>query len=537
MICACFARSQSVAPVTDCDRYVGADLFPPQSGVTFEKVDPQTAIRACEQAVNSDPSSARLVFELGRSYLRNNNFAASLRQFRKAAEQGFPQALNAMGRMYLNGFGVTKDEAEAVNWFRKAAERGDIDGQGNLGFCYQHGWGVPVNFQAAFDWYRKAAEQKSPPAMREIGGMYLTGSGVAKDEAEALNWYRRAAERGDIIAQDNLGFSYEHGRGVPVNFLIALDWYRKAADQGDALAQFNIGSLYAGGSGVTQNYVEAADWFRKAAEQSHAEAQYNLGNMYESGLGVPKDQDKAISWYKKAADQGLEIAKTRLIALGKTESTDPLSSRAMTRLKTQAAESCRSATEMGIEDCYIESLKYFRGHPRDLISTDVRDAAAYCAHVAESNDSQFCTELNANYGAAVNQESLEVYAIHAREKQRLDAEEAKQPKIVQVFAQKGTVVVAGAIVCADSDTVGLMYDLYSAHWQGTQMDRMTNGQSRLLHGAPAPLPDPKFFGCTLLPPGTPMMLERKNIVPVVTATLADGTTIRGVTWPSMIGSR
>ena len=36
-------------------------------------------------------------------------------------------------------------------------------------------------------------------------------------------------------------------------------------------------------------------------------------------------------------------------------------------------------------------------------------------------------------------------------------------------------------------------------------------------------------------PGTPMILEDGNVIPVVMAKLADGTTIRGVTLPAMIG--
>ena len=65
-------------------------------------------------------------------------------------------------------------------------------------------------------------------------------------------------------------------------------------------------------------------------------------------------------------------------------------------------------------------------------------------------------------------------------------------------------------------------------------DAMTHGQSRLVRGQPTPAPNLKAHGCVLLPPGTPMVSEGGNAVPVVTAKLQNGTLVRGVTLPAMI---
>jgi TPR repeat protein len=45
--------------------------------------------------------------------------AQALFWYRKAAEQGFPTAMNALGDMYNVGEGVAKDEAEAGRWYQK----------------------------------------------------------------------------------------------------------------------------------------------------------------------------------------------------------------------------------------------------------------------------------------------------------------------------------------------------------------------------------------------------------------------------------
>jgi hypothetical protein len=99
---------------------------------------------------------------------------------------------------------------------------------------------------------------------------------------------------------------------------------------------------------------------------------------------------------------------------------------------------------------------------------------------------------------------------------------------------RGVSVVPGAIVCPSHDAVSLMFNQYAAHWEDTMQDAMTKGQSRLIRGQPAPAPDFESYGCALLPPGTPIMLETGNAVPVVTAKLPNGTIIRGVTFPDMV---
>ena len=52
--------------------------------------------------------------------------------FQKAADHGEAAAQNNLGVMYLNGYGVSQDEAAALSWFRKAADQGYAPAQDNL---------------------------------------------------------------------------------------------------------------------------------------------------------------------------------------------------------------------------------------------------------------------------------------------------------------------------------------------------------------------------------------------------------------------
>ena len=66
--------------------------------------------------------------------------------------------------MYQDGLGVEQDDKEAVKWFRKAAEQGLPEAQRCIGWMYQDGLGVEKDDKEAVKWFRKAAEQGYEPA-------------------------------------------------------------------------------------------------------------------------------------------------------------------------------------------------------------------------------------------------------------------------------------------------------------------------------------------------------------------------------------
>lgn len=124
----------------------------------------------------------------------------------------------------------------------------------------------------------------------------------------------------------------------------------------------------------------------------------------------------------------------------------------------------------------------------------------------------------------------------ADEKQQPEAEKPKEPTTVSGIA-RGSGVVPGAIVCPNFELVNMMFRDYSDYWQQAQQDILTHGQYRLLHGEPIK-PNFEIFDCALLAPGTSMTVEAgSNVVPVVTATLPDGSTIKGVTMPTMVETK
>lgn len=74
------------------------------------------------------------------------------------AQNGDAEAQYSLGNCYFYGFGVAKDQREAVKWLRKAAEQGFTAAQNDLGHCYYSGAGVERNTDEAHKWWRMAAE-------------------------------------------------------------------------------------------------------------------------------------------------------------------------------------------------------------------------------------------------------------------------------------------------------------------------------------------------------------------------------------------
>ena len=97
--------------------------------------------------------------------------------------------------MYRFGEGVPQDYAESMRWYRKAADQGHAPAQINLGNMYSLGQGVPRDDGEAVRWYRKAADQGHANALALLGVMYESGTGVPQDYVQAHKWYNLAAAR------------------------------------------------------------------------------------------------------------------------------------------------------------------------------------------------------------------------------------------------------------------------------------------------------------------------------------------------------
>jgi TPR repeat protein len=204
----------------------------------------------------------------------------ALSWFRQAADQGYAPAKINLGAMLARGLGVEKDIPRAIALLREVFEQGAggafdelrliadrhagataadrAEAALVLGRAFLQGRGVARNETAAVEWFAKALKQGHAPARQWLnttadggdvvlqdilGRIYLGQEGVAKDETQAAAWFRKAAERGYAPAQNRLGAMYENGQGVAKDEAQARAWYDKAAAQGNLEGRYKLREL------------------------------------------------------------------------------------------------------------------------------------------------------------------------------------------------------------------------------------------------------------------------------------------------------
>ena len=130
---------------------------------------------------------------------------------------------------------------EVRELYEQAADQGHEVAMNNLGTMYENGYGVAQSYVKARDWLERAAERGLAHAQSVLGGYYHLGSeGVAIDLPRARMWNEKAAAQGHSSAQFNLGCMHRDGKGGPQDFTRAGELYELAAAQGHALSLIHI---------------------------------------------------------------------------------------------------------------------------------------------------------------------------------------------------------------------------------------------------------------------------------------------------------
>lgn len=218
-----------------------------------------------------------------------------------------------LGQMNQSGYGVAKNEAEAIRYYTLAAAGGWPDANYNLGNIYYDGSQNADAFREfrTFVNYPEADAKEKIEARYKLGMLYKNGNGVAQDYALAGKEFGIAANEGTghNKARYELGMLYLKGNGVSqddasaANYFQKASHYNEAAEQpGEIEAQFALSKLYGMGKGVAQSDAKAVEYLRMAARDDHTKAQFGMGVMYATGKGVPQSMEIAYLWIARAAE-------------------------------------------------------------------------------------------------------------------------------------------------------------------------------------------------------------------------------------------
>ena len=171
-------------------------------------------------------------YELGVFQLNRGEFKAAIAEFEPLIEQQYAPAQYQMGLIYLNGWGVLKDEAKALEYIKQAADQNYAEALFNLSTIYTEGELVNQDLKKAFTLMKKAADRDLPSAQFNLGVMYANGQGITKDARKAAHWYELAAKQNFPLAQFNLALMYYEGVGVKQSHEKSYLWNIIAAKSG-----------------------------------------------------------------------------------------------------------------------------------------------------------------------------------------------------------------------------------------------------------------------------------------------------------------
>ncbi|MFA5328115.1 MAG: serine/threonine-protein kinase [Prolixibacteraceae bacterium] len=160
----------------------------------------------------------------------------------KAVELGNRLADYRLGLIYQNGVGDSIDRDKALRYFDQAGRLIDRGVDANnpelqyvKGNMYLQGYGVPKNEKLALEFYEKAAAQNYSQAQFQLYEILKNS-----DKNTAMQWLNKSAEKGYPKAQYELGSSLI-GQG---KYKEGVEWSKKAADKKYAPALRQIGAIY-----------------------------------------------------------------------------------------------------------------------------------------------------------------------------------------------------------------------------------------------------------------------------------------------------
>jgi TPR repeat protein len=267
---------------------------------------PETKGNSVQASQKKVITKEELLTEQINKLVEQKSYFEAKRQLEPMIGQNNPRALALMANLYFYGLGVNKDQIQSFKMNETSALSGDKIGQHQLGLMYLNGWGVIKNEPEGLSWLEKSAEAGNISAISSLGEYYL----LQKKYAPSIDWYKKGALLEDNFCKYRLGLFYLEGRGVDKNYSDALKWFTSAKDFD--LAMVTIGKMYENGLGVPKDNQEAIKWYHSAALKGSQYGLFQIGRVYEDGVGVTKNLEEAITNYKKSAEIGSVESMYRL---------------------------------------------------------------------------------------------------------------------------------------------------------------------------------------------------------------------------------
>lgn len=278
--------------------------------------DNEKALVWYQKALNIDPNSAIALNGLGSIYYNGYGVPVDIKKglfySTKAADLGYAKSATRLGDHYLRN-----NDPRCITWYERAFECGEASAAFQLFSIFRDGIVAENNTDKQREWLKKGAEAGDVDCQLAYACEFLPGGMCEQDYSLALKWMLSAAENGSGTAMNNLAIMYTKGEGVEKNYDIGQEWAIKAAQHGDAGQLRRYAAYYQDGDGFLPHSPEKAnELFRIGADAGDSDCMLLLGRNYLQGRGIAADIEEAIHLFEKAGRQGNKIGLDTLKAIG-----------------------------------------------------------------------------------------------------------------------------------------------------------------------------------------------------------------------------
>jgi len=222
----------------------------------------------------------------------------------KLADNGSPEALTILGRLYEKGIHFKEDDVAAAAYYIKAV-RFDSPTASRLLFelCKDNTFIIQVQNLSA---------KEDPEALFAWYGITVLGFDLRIVETDAMNLLLKSASKGYLPAINELGLNYYTGNILEENKKKALELWQSTERLNNPEAKTRIAAGIIFGEIDSNELSESIKNLYKSTEDGSVLAQVALAYAYENGIGLKRNKTEAVKYYRYAAQRGNRFAYAEL---------------------------------------------------------------------------------------------------------------------------------------------------------------------------------------------------------------------------------
>jgi len=262
-----------------------------------------------EKASHNAVVDVDVLKQLGIAYAHGlgtaSNLEKAIEYLSQASNMGSDSASFEMFTLINDNRGSVDFKSNPVAVLRRAANNGFSEAMAALSDAYSCGVGVDRNPEIGFRWLARAAATGNRPSLIEIGKRALLA-----DAEEGGNTFfrnmRRAATLGDRQAMVYLADAYRRGIGTDIDLALADRWYADALAPGNErsqalllLARMEIAK------GERANMIAAEKLLLEGLSTGDSSILFELAKLYGKGAdGIPPNAPRALELFVQAGMAG-----------------------------------------------------------------------------------------------------------------------------------------------------------------------------------------------------------------------------------------